>query len=170
MNKAIIILIIILIVGGIGILLVLNSNRNSTVPQREQANPSETGRKVEGHKGNVLAGNVSPFLEFNKADYERAKQENKIILLDFYANWCPICRVEEPEIFAGFEELNNSNVVGFRVNFNDSDTDFDEKALVQEFNIPIQHTKVVLKNGVEVSRSSDSWEKEDLVKTVNSAL
>ena len=170
MNKAITILIIVLIVGGIGILLVLNSNRNSTVPQKEQATSSETGRKARGYQGNVLAGSLAPFLEFNQADYDKAKAEGKIIILDFYANWCPICRAEEPEIFAGFEELNNPDVVGFRVNFNDSDTGADEKALAQQFNIPYQHTKVILKNGQEVSRSSDSWEKEDLVNAVNSTL
>ena len=169
MNKAITILIIVLIVGGIGILLVLNSNRNSTVPQKEQATSSEAGRKVEGYQGNVLAGNSSPFLEFNKADYEKAKSEGKIILLDFYANWCPVCRAEAPELHAGFDELNNPNAVGFRVNFNDSDTDSDEQALAREFNIPYQHTKVILKNGVEVSRSNEQWTRDDLANAVNSA-
>lgn len=170
MNKAITISIIVLVVGGIGGFLLLNSNRNSIAPQDKETIAPVAGKKIEGYQGNVLAGNVSPFLEFDKADYEKAKAEGKIIILDFYANWCPICRAEEPEILAGFEELNNSNVVGFRVNFNDSDTDSDEQALAQKFNIPYQHTKVVLRNGVEVSRSSDSWKKEDVVDSVNSGL
>ncbi len=166
MNKAIIIFIVILIVGGVGGFLILGSNR--ATPQEKQTN-STTERRAEGYQGNVLAGNISPFLEFNKADYEKAKREGKIIILDFYANWCPICRAEAPELHAGFDALNNSNVVGFRVNFNDSDTDSDEKALAREFNIPYQHTKVILKNGVEVSRSNEQWTKEDLLDAVSEA-
>ena len=121
MNKAIIILIIVLIVGGVGGFLFLNSSKTSIAPQDTQPTSPETERKVEGYQGNVLAGNASPFLEFNKADYEKAKTEGKIIVLNFYANWCPICRVEAPELHAGFDELNNPNVVGFRINFNDSE-------------------------------------------------
>src|SRR3989344_2316474 len=143
MNKTIVISATILLVGGIGLFLLI-SNEKSSEPQN-QNNISQASRKIEGYQGNLLAGDVSPFLEFNKADYEKAKQENKIILLDFYVNWCPICRAEEPAVYVGFGELNDPNVVGFRVNFNDSDTDSDEKALASEFNIPYQHTKVVLK-------------------------
>ncbi|OGH16465.1 MAG: hypothetical protein A3C30_04720 [Candidatus Levybacteria bacterium RIFCSPHIGHO2_02_FULL_40_18] len=169
MNKTILILITVFVVGGIGAFLLLNSNRTSN-ELKSQNKSLETSRKIEGYQGNVLAGNVSPFLEFNKADYERAKSQGKIILLDFYANWCPVCRAEEPAIHSGFDELNDPNIVGFRVSFNDSDTDSDEKALAQEFNIPYQHTKVILKNGVEVSRSNEQWTKEDLIGAVNKEL
>lgn len=108
--------------------------------------------------GKVLAGSTTPYLEFTKADYDKALAEQKIIVLNFYANWCPSCQAEHPEALRAFNTLEANNVVGFRVNFKDSETDADEAALAKQFAIPYQHTKVVLKDGAEVARSSDNWD------------
>src|SRR3989338_9324013 len=51
------------------------------------------------YKGKVLAGTASPYLEFNKEDYDNALKEKKVILLYFYAGWCPVCKKEQPEVF-----------------------------------------------------------------------
>lgn len=107
----------------------------------------------------VLAGTVSPYLEFTQQNYLKALDENKVILLYFYADWCPLCKVEQKETFAAFDELNNENVVGFRVNYRDSATDEDEEAIAKQFGITYQHTKVVLKDGKQVLKAPDSWDK-----------
>ena len=123
--------------------------------------------KIEGYSGNVLAGKTSPYLEFNKADYDKAISENKIILLYFYANWCPICRLEQPETFAAFNELNSTNIIGFRVNYKDSETDNDEVALAKEFGVSYQHTKVIIKDGIKTLKAPDSWDKERYLEELN---
>ncbi len=174
MNKIIIIIVGVLIVLVLGFIFI-SSSKKSTPSQDTNMMQQPTGDQMreldkEGYVGKVLSGSSSPFLEFTKEDYEKAKAEGKVILLDFYATWCPICRAEEPEINEGFNALTTNQVVGFRVNFNDPDTDDDERALAKEFNIPYQHTKVIVVSGKEVSRSSDTWEKEDLLNAVNSAL
>lgn len=120
--------------------------------------------------GKVLAGKSSPYIEFNKADYDKALAEGKIIFLDFYANWCPICRAEFPELYAGFDALTTDKVVGFRVNYNDSDTDADEKALAKQFDITYQHQKRIIKDGKVVLESADSWDKERVVREINGLL
>mgnify|MGYP001570886423 CR=1 FL=1 len=170
MNKAMIILIIVLILGGIGIILVLNSNKTSSVPQGKQTTPSETGRKVEGYQGNVLAGNVSPLIEFNKADYRRAKAEGKIIILDFYANWCPICRFENPKIISALKEFKSSDVVAFQVHYNDGDVTEEHIALAKEYGINLQHTKVILKDGEVALKSLESWSKDRTVNELRKVL
>ncbi|MBI4152969.1 thioredoxin family protein [Candidatus Woesearchaeota archaeon] len=111
-------------------------------------------------KGNVLAGKKSPYIEFNQEDYQKALDESKVILLYFYASWCPICKVEQQETFAAFNELDNENVVGFRVNYRDSDTDADEEELAKQFGITYQHTKVILKDGKQALKAPDSWDKQ----------
>ncbi len=118
-------------------------------------------------KGNRLAGTTTPYLEFNQEDYEKALKENKVILLYFYASWCPICQAEQPETFAAFDELNNEKVVGFRVNYKDSDTDAAEIALAQQFGITYQHTKVIIKDGERVLKAPDSWDKERYLTEIN---
>ena len=112
------------------------------------------------YKGKILAGTTSRYLEFNQEDYDKALKENKKILLYFYANWCPICKAEQPNTFAAFNELKYPNLVGFRVNFRDSDTDPDEDALAEEFGVSYQHTKIILKDGQKVGKWPDSWDKQ----------
>lgn len=113
---------------------------------------------------------ASVYLPFSKDDYQRALDGDKIILLNFYANWCPFCRAEEPVIAAGFGSLASDRLVGFRVNYNDSETDADEKALADQFKITYQHTKVILKDGKEVFRTGDTWTKEDFASTMKPIL
>ncbi|MBI2613768.1 MAG: thioredoxin family protein [Candidatus Levybacteria bacterium] len=162
MNK-LLILFIAVIVLGFGTIVIFNSQKQTTIS--EEATNEE--RKIEGYSGRVLAGGYSPFLEFNKDDYEKALKSEKIILLDFYANWCPICRAEEPGIFDGFNSLTTDRIIGFRVNFNDSETDEDEKKLAKDFNVPYQHTKIFLRNGQEISRSVDQWSKERFLEEIS---
>ena len=113
------------------------------------------------YTGKVLAGTEkTKYLDFNKADYEKALKEKKKILLYFYANWCPLCKKEQPETFAAFNEINDPDLVGFRVNFRDSDTDADEEQLAKDFGVSYQHTKVILKDGQRVLKAPDSWDKQ----------
>lgn len=112
------------------------------------------------YKGKILAGTASPYIEFSKDDYENALRENKKILLYFYASWCPICQKEQPEVFAAFSELNDPNLVGFRVNYRDGGDDADEKALAKQFGVAYQHTKVILKDGKQAAKYPDSWDKQ----------
>lgn len=128
------------------------------------------GKTIAGYEGRVLAGEKSPFLDFRKGDYDKALASGKTVVLDFYANWCPICRAEEPELYGGFESLESDKIVGFRVNFNDSDTDSDEKELARQFGITYQHTKVIVRDDEVILKSSDSWTREDFAREIGRVL
>lgn len=121
---------------------------------------------VKAGESKVLAGNQARYLEFSKKDYESALKDNKKILLYFYANWCALCKREQKETFAAFNELHDSDWVGFRVNYKDSDTDKDEEDLAREFGISYQHTKVILKDGKIVLKAPDSWDKERYLEEI----
>lgn len=111
--------------------------------------------------GKVLAGVVTPLLDFNQADYDAAIEADKTVLLYFYASWCPICRDEvQNATYPAFAELENESVVGFRVNFNDGDTDNDEKELARAHGVAYQHTKVIVQGGERVLKSPEKWTKE----------
>ena len=130
---------------------------------QENASSTSTGTGSTGAfaaTGTVLAGTTTPYIDFNTADYEKALAENKVILLNFYANWCSECRAEQPRIFAAFSQLDNPAVVGFRVNYKDSDTNSVESQLAEKFGITYQHTKVIIKNGQRALKAPDSWDEQ----------
>lgn len=123
----------------------------------------------EGYAGTVLAGTTTPYLAFEQTDYEKALRENKIIVLNFYADWCPICRAEAQDVNAAFESLDNPDVVGFQVNYNDPSTDANEKALAEQFSIPYQHTKVILVDGQEVLQETAQWNQQQFIDAITTA-
>jgi thiol:disulfide interchange protein len=118
----------------------------------------------------ILAGTTTKYIAFNQEDYNKALEENKIILLYFYASWCPICQAEQKEVFSAFEEMDYPNVVGFRVNYRDSDVEEFEEQLAKEHGITYQHTKVIIKDGERVLKAPDSWDKEGYLKEIGDVV
>ncbi|MBI3459265.1 redoxin domain-containing protein [Candidatus Azambacteria bacterium] len=112
------------------------------------------------HEKIILAGTLAPLLDYNKADYNAAIASDKLVVLYFYANWCPLCVKEFPLMQEVFNELTTDKVVGFRVNYNDSDTDSNEIALARQFGVAYQHTKVFVKHGQRILKSPESWDEE----------
>ncbi|MBI4992499.1 MAG: cupredoxin domain-containing protein [Candidatus Harrisonbacteria bacterium] len=118
--------------------------------------------------GQVIAGKSAPLLDFNKSDYDQALRSDKLVVLYFYATWCPICKYETiSALYPAFNELKSDKIVGFRVNYNDSDTDQDETNLAREFGVAYQHTKVFVKNGQRILKSPESWNKERYLSEIN---
>jgi len=117
--------------------------------------------------GALLAGSETPLLDFTKSDYDKALASKKIIVLYFYANWCPICKAEFPKMQSAFNSFSSNEIVGFRVNFNDNETDQYEKDLARQFGVAYQHTKVILKDGERVLKSPESWEESRYISEIN---
>lgn len=171
MNKAILAIVIIVIIGGI----YLSSRQkeadvsrgltdNVMMKKENEGIATTTGYNMSdkssagSYSGEILAGTSAPLLDFIKSDYDTALASGKLVALYFYANWCPICKAEFPEAVKAFDSLTTDTVIGFRVNFNDSDTDPDEVALARQFGVAYQHTKVLVKDGKSVLKSPESWD------------
>ena len=80
---------------------------------------------------------------------------------------CKECKKEFPKMQDAFDELQRSDVVGFRVNYNDSDTDADEKQLARDFGVAYQHTKVFLKDGNRILKAPDSWSTDRYISEIS---
>jgi len=122
------------------------------------------------YSGMVLAGASAPLLDFTKADYNEAINSDKLVVLYFYANWCPTCKAEFPLMQKAFDELDTDKVIGFRVNYNDNQTDNDEKNLAKQFGVAYQHTKVFVKNGQRILKSPEGWDENRYSVEINKAL
>lgn len=124
-------------------------------------------KTVSGYKGELMAGSKTPYIRYNKADFEKAKSEGKIIYLYFYATWCPICVLERPNIFKAFEEVNYDNVVGFEVHFNDGKTTKEDEDLAKELGVAYQHTTIIFnKEGNEAYRSLSRINKDKIKEEI----
>ena len=123
------------------------------------------------YTGTVLAGKSALLLDYNKADYDMAIASDKLVVLYFYANWCPICKEETANaLYPAFNELTTDKVVGIRINFKDNDTDKDEENLARQYGIPYQHTKVFVKNSKQILKAPDGWDKARYLTEINKAL
>lgn len=79
------------------------------------------------------------YVEYSRAAYEEAAGKRRVLF--FYASWCPTCRTADPDIRANEGRLPGDLVV-LRVNYNDPQTDEEEKALARTYAITYQHTFV----------------------------
>jgi len=117
-----------------------------------------------------LAGSSSLLLDFTRSDYEEAVASGKLVVLYFYANWCPLCKEEFPKMQSVFDALLRNNVVGFRVNYKDSDTDLDEIELAKQFGIAYQHTKIFIRDGKQILKSPESWDEVRYAAEIEKAI
>ena len=73
-------------------------------------------------------------------------------VLFFYANWCPTCKAAEADLQQKLSDL-PSDVRIIRVNYNDTQTDQEEKNLAQRYAITYQHTFVLIADdGTEITK------------------
>ena len=83
--------------------------------------------------------------EKSKVTKEKTKEENEIILKDFYAEWCAPCKMQAPII----DELKEK--FGEKVKFESIDVD-KETEQSERFKIMAVPTLIIQKNGVVVNR------------------
>lgn len=115
-----------------------NVEGKAMVEDKSMAADKESGELI------LFAGTASKYYRFDKAHYENSLEEGKIIFLDFHADWCPVCAKERPSILAAFTELNNADVVGYQVHYNDKATNADDEEMAKKYGITYQYTKVIL--------------------------
>ena len=93
---------------------------------------------------------ASRYVEYSKAALDQATNNRRVLY--FYANWCPICKPADADFKANSSKI-PTDVTVIRVNYNDSDTDQEEKDLAKKYAIIYQHTFVQIDGqGKEVTK------------------
>ncbi len=109
---------------------------------------------MKAFRGEVISGAL---LEYSSEDYKKALASERLVVLYFYADWCPLCKIEFEDTKKAFKDQDIDNVVGFRVHFNDGATTKEMENLAREYGVAYQHTKVFIKNGERVLKSPETW-------------
>lgn len=69
------------------------------------------------------------------AEFVLSEQLGKVVVLNFWASWCPPCNEEIPYFNAAFSEINSEETLIVGIDLIDSDKLEDVKAKIAEFDI-----------------------------------
>jgi len=108
----------------------------------------------------LIAGFVKAY-EIGPSNYNSAINSNKYVVVKFWAPWCNICRVLEPEYKKAKRAL-NGQVLFLEYNY-DKGSEF-----AQGLNIIGLPTMILYKNGKEVSRYMADATKDEIIEWINS--
>ena len=91
----------------------------------------------------------------DKNNFEEVKNSDKLVLLDFYADWCGPCRMVAPILHEIAEE--RPDVIVGKINVD------NEEELAMQFGVYSIPTLVVMKNGSIVRQSSGARPKAQIL-------
>jgi thioredoxin 1 len=93
----------------------------------------------------AFAGEIKSYSEAAVAE---AKTASKTVLLDFHADWCPVCKKQGLVFPSLVKEDKFKDVAIFKVNYD------KETAIKNEFKVENQSTLIVLKGDKEMARAT----------------
>ena len=173
MSKQIIIVgtILLVLVGG-GLYLVASRSQNNKQVEMTQENNEETPEGITQEKNNasdekaddtITTANSSRYVEYSETALEKNRDKRRVLF--FYASWCPTCRIADPDLKENTHKLPEGLVV-LRINYNDPDTDQEEKELAKKYGITYQHTFVQIDSqGKEITKWNGG-DTEELLKRI----
>ncbi len=107
---------------------------------------------------------IRPFIDFDRELYDEALNLNKNILLYFYSGWGSTCVTEFPKAMKALDSFTGQSIVAFRINFDDANTDDEERFIAERLGVRHQYTKVFIRDGKVVLKDGNPWMSEDFVK------
>ena len=94
-------------------------------------------------------------IKVNKSNFEEIKNSEKVVLLDFYADWCGPCRMVAPIVHEIADE--RDDIVVGKINVD------EQPELAQKFGVMSIPTLVVLKKGEVVNQAMGARSKAQIL-------
>jgi len=143
MKNVLIISVISIVVGIIGLSMFTLFQNTSTSGSTIQKNVQDTMEKKEDDEMEKKSDDTmtvgSRYVEYSKSALENAAGNRRVLF--FYASWCSTCRPADANFKENMSQI-PQDVTLFRVNYNDPETDQEEKDLAKNYDITYQHTFV----------------------------
>lgn len=93
---------------------------------------------------------ASRYVQYSKSTLDSASSNRRVLF--FYASWCPTCRPADANFSQNTDRLPEDLTV-IRVNYNDPETDQEERDLAKKYGITYQHTFVQIDSaGNEIAK------------------
>lgn len=122
------VIVVFLLLGAIAVIY----TSGNKVTQDTMIEEPITDTVSEGTKSNQ-------YVPYTSGVFESVEQPRRVLF--FYASWCPTCRPVDKSLQEQATTL-PSDVVVIRVNYNDPETDQEEKDLAKKYEVGYQHTFV----------------------------
>lgn len=97
--------------------------------------------------------------EINEEEFRKEVEKGGTILVDFFATWCPPCKLLGPIVEEFAKE--NADIKVLKINVD------EEQKLAIENNVMNVPTLIVIKDGKEVKRSVGLIDKSEIKKLVD---
>jgi len=92
----------------------------------------------------------SAYIEYTKSAFENSSANRRVLF--FYASWCSTCKPADASFMQNMNKI-PEDVTLIRVNYNDPDTDQEEKDLAKKYGVTYQHTFVQIdSSGKEITK------------------
>ena len=101
----------------------------------EKKDPSASSGQDGDDK--MMKADSSRYVQYSKAIFDQSKDLRRVLY--FYATWCPSCKAANEDFSTNTNKI-PKDVVVIRINYNDPDTDAEEKDLAKKYGITYQHT------------------------------
>lgn len=85
--------------------------------------------------------------KFSADAFAAAQRENRPILIEVHAWWCPVCWMQKSAMSSLENEPRFKNLISFSVDYD------QDKAILRQFKVQKQSTMIVFKGATEVGRS-----------------
>ena len=104
--------------------------------------------------------------DFDAFAFRQNQIQNQVVLLDFNASWCPVCRVQKPALEAVLEEesIRKRNIKAYLVDFSKAGV------LKKRFSVETQATLIIFVGNREVGRIHGIVKKGDLKNRLEGIL
>lgn len=150
-NKIIIVAVVTVVLIGGGMII---TNQKSKAPENPKMAPDNvmvtmTQEQIAAERAKALEVNSS-YVPYSKETIDEPATGRRVLF--FYASWCPTCVPTDKNLSQNTSLLPN-DVTVIRVNFNDPDTDQEEKDLAKKYGVTYQHTFVQIDSqGKEITK------------------
>ena len=135
-----------------------------TTPRKEAHSPSISHALPHRHRDYQLY-NITSFMArlINSSEFSGLLQEDKLLVVDFFATWCGPCKKLSPTLDEVSEEL------GEQVNIVKVDVDESED-LAMNYGIRSVPTVLFFKNGQQVDKFVGALPKSEIVAKIQAQL
>lgn len=124
------------------------SMEKTETPEQEAMEKKEGEAMMKKTDDKMMAD--ARYVEYSKAALEKAASNRRVLF--FYASWCPTCRPADANFKENMSKI-PEDVTLIRVNYNDPETDQEEKDLAKKYGITYQHTYVQIDGaGKEITK------------------